>query len=59
MITCDICDKPAEWNIQSVWMLWRVRYNKKREENYRLVNEWGGGENDHYCEEHAGEEGII
>ena len=54
-IECDVCGKPAYVNIQQMWHRWFINDNG----DYTGEKEWEGNDNNHYCEEHAKEEGII
>lgn len=57
-LLCDVrdCKKPAEYNIQNRWHLWRLDV---KTQEYTEIKSWEDNVNDHFCEEHALEDGII
>ena len=50
---CDKCNKRATYNIQNVYKLYKIKYDKKGIEKYTIIDEWIGDEvNEFYCDEH-------
>ena len=52
---CSKCGKPAKWNFQDVWKVYKIVNDDEFEE----YDEWQGNTNEFYCDDCAKEENII
>lgn len=52
---CQVCGKPATYNLQRMWHRWDITPNG----DFTNEKEWEGDVNEWYCDEHAEKEGIV
>ena len=52
---CQVCDKPATYNLQKMWH----RYSITPDGDFENEKSWEAGGGEWYCDEHAKQEGVI
>jgi len=54
LYTCQVCGKPADYNLQNVWQLWSIEKDDFISDT--PDDTWEGESNEFFCEKHYHEE---